>query len=170
MAKKRTFAEQSADPAAQQMLARAETMGLGTAFTRADDMPPCPIGSAGMCCKLCGMGPCRLTKDGQTGVCGATIDTIQARNLIRMIAAGTAAHSDHGRDMAFIFKAAAGGEAEGYKIQDIARLRVTAARYGIAVEKRAPEAIANDLADLFIGQFGQQRGVLAPVARATQKR
>jgi carbon-monoxide dehydrogenase catalytic subunit len=170
MPKKRTFVEQSSDPAAQQMLARAEELGIGTAFSRADDMPPCNIGSAGMCCKLCGMGPCRLTKDGQTGVCGATIDTIQARNLIRMIAAGTAAHSDHGRDMAFIFKAAAKNEAEGYHIQDIARLRVTAARYGIAIDKRAPEAIANDLADLFLAQFGQQRGILAPVGRATKKR
>ena len=36
------------------------------------------------------MGPCRLTKDGSTGVCGATIDTIQARNLVRAIAAGGA--------------------------------------------------------------------------------
>lgn len=170
MPKKRTFAEQSADPAAQQMLARAEELGIGTAFTRADDMPPCNIGLSGMCCKLCGMGPCRLTKDGQTGVCGATIDTIQARNLIRMIAAGTAAHSDHGRDMAFIFKAAANNETEGYQIRDIARLRVTAAKYGIAIDKRAPEAIANDLADLFLAQFGQQRGTLAPVARATKKR
>jgi anaerobic carbon-monoxide dehydrogenase catalytic subunit len=170
MAKKRTFIEQSSDPAAQQMLARAEEMGIGTAFSRADDMPPCNIGSAGMCCKICSMGPCRLTKDGQTGVCGATIDTIQARNLIRMIAAGAAAHSDHGRDMAFIFKAAANNEAEGYHIQDVARLRVTAARYGISVDKRTPEAIANDLADLFLAQFGQQRGVLAPVRRATPKR
>jgi carbon-monoxide dehydrogenase catalytic subunit len=170
MPKKRTFAEQSADPAAQQMLARAEELGIGTAFTRADDMPPCNIGSSGMCCKLCGMGPCRLTRDGQTGVCGATIDTIQARNLIRMIAAGTAAHSDHGRDMAFIFKAAANNEAEGYRIQDVAKLRVTAATYGIAIDKRTPEAIANDLADLFLAQFGQQRGILAPVARATRKR
>ena len=152
------------------MLARAEELGIGTAFTRADDMPPCNIGSSGMCCKLCGMGPCRLTKDGQTGVCGATIDTIQARNLLRMIAAGTAAHSDHGRDMAFLFKAIANNEAEGYQIQDIARLRVTAAKYGIAIDKRAPDAIANDLADLFLAQFGQQRGTLAPVARATKKR
>ncbi len=170
MPKKRTFAEQSADPAAQEMLARADSLGLGTAFSRADDMIPCNIGSAGMCCKMCGMGPCRLTKDGQTGVCGATIDTIQARNLIRMIAAGTAAHSDHGRDMAFILKATANGEAEGYQIQDIARLRVTAAKYGISIDKRSPEAIANDLADLFIAQFGQQRGELAPIRRATPKR
>jgi carbon-monoxide dehydrogenase catalytic subunit len=65
--KRRTPEEQSADPAAQQMLIRADEMGIGTAFTRADDMSPCNIGSAGMCCKICGMGPCRLTKEGQTG-------------------------------------------------------------------------------------------------------
>ena len=91
--KKRTVEEQTIDPAAQEMLVRAEELGIGTAFSRADDMSPCNIGSPGMCCKLCGMGPCRLTKEGQTGVCGATIDTIQARNLIRAIAAGAAAHS-----------------------------------------------------------------------------
>ncbi|MCJ7659990.1 MAG: hypothetical protein MUO67_12665, partial [Anaerolineales bacterium] len=95
--KKRTYEEQTQDPAAQEMLIRADELGISTAFSRADEMAPCNIGAAGMCCKICGMGPCRLTKDGQTGVCGATIDTIQARNLIRAIAAGSAAHSDHGR-------------------------------------------------------------------------
>ena len=95
-------------------LVRAEELKIDTAFSRADAMAACNIGAAGMCCKQCGMGPCRLTKDGQVGVCGATIDTIQARNLIRSIAAGAAAHSDHGRDMAFTLKAVANGEAEGY--------------------------------------------------------
>src|SRR5210317_355038 len=109
---KRTPEEQSIDPAAQQMLIRADELGISTAFTRADAMAPCNVGSAGMCCKLCGMGPCRLTKDGQTGVCGATIDTIQARNLVRAIAAGAAAHSDHGRDMAFLLKEVAEGATE----------------------------------------------------------
>ena len=118
--KKRSIEEYSIDPAAQQMLIRADEIGIGTAFSRADDMAPCNIGSAGMCCKICGMGPCRLTKEGQTGICGATIDTIQARNLIRSISAGAAAHSDHGRDMAFILKAVANGEAEGYTIRDVA--------------------------------------------------
>src|SRR5512144_3127173 len=119
---KRNVEEYSIDPASQAMLIRAEELGLETAFTRADAMPPCNIGSAGLCCKMCGMGPCRLTKDGQTGVCGATIDTIQARNLVRMVAAGSAAHSDHGRDMAFLLNAVANGEAEGYLIRDVARL------------------------------------------------
>lgn len=123
-----------------------------------------------MCCKLCGMGPCRLTKDGQTGICGATIGTIQARNLIRSIAAGAAAHSDHGRDMAFTLKAVANGEAEGFRIRDVAKLRIVASKYDIPIEKRAPEEIANDLADLYISQFGQQTGEIAPIIRAPKKR
>jgi anaerobic carbon-monoxide dehydrogenase catalytic subunit len=170
MAKKRTVQEQSIDPAAQAMLIRAEELGISTAFSRADEMVPCNIGGAGMCCKLCGMGPCRLTKDGQTGICGATIDTIQARNLIRAIAAGAAAHSDHGRDMAFTLKAVANGETEGYVIRDVAKLRMVASKYGIPIDKRAPEEIANDLADLYISQFGQQRGTVAPAIRAPEKR
>jgi len=167
---KRTVEEKTIDPAAQEMLIRADELGLSTAFSRADDLAPCNIGSSGMCCKLCGMGPCRLTKEGQTGICGATIDTIQARNLIRAIAAGAAAHSDHGRDMAFTLKAVANGEAEGYYIRDIAKLRTVAARYDIPIQGRAPEEIANDLADLYISQFGQQRGEVAPVINAPEKR
>lgn len=168
--RKRTPEEFSADPASQQMLIRADELGIGTAFTRADAMPPCNIGATGMCCKLCGMGPCRLTKDGQTGVCGATIDTIQARNLVRAIAAGAAAHSDHGRDMAFTLKAVANGEAEGYVIRDVAKLRTVAEKCGISIEERSPEEIANDLADLYIKQFGQQKGAIIPAQRAPGKR
>src|SRR3972149_11104155 len=170
MALKRTPQQQSDDPAAQEMLIRAEELKIDTAFTRADNMAPCNIGGAGMGCRQCGRGPCRLTKDGQTGVCGATIDTIQARNLLRAIAAGSAAHSDHGRDMAFTLKAVANGETEGYVIRDVAKLRVVASKYDIPIEKRSPQEIANDLADLYLSQFGQQRGKIAPVIRAPKKR
>jgi len=170
MPKKREINEYSTDPAARQMLIRAQELGIGTAFTRADNMVPCNIGAAGMCCKQCGMGPCRLTKNGEVGVCGATLDTIQARNLTRAIAAGSAAHSDHGRDMAFLLKATANGEAEGYGIRDVAKLRIVASKSGIKIEGRSPQEIANDLADLYISQFGQQRGELVPALRAPKKR
>ena len=170
MPKKREINEYSTDPAARQMLIRAEELGIGTAFTRADNMVACNIGDVGMCCKNCGMGPCRLTKNGDVGICGATLDTVQARNLTRAIAAGAAAHSDHGRDMAFLLKAAAEGNAEGYIIRDIAKLRTVASYYDIPVEGRTPEEIANDLADLYIAQFGQQRGEVAPARRAPKKR
>jgi carbon-monoxide dehydrogenase catalytic subunit len=168
--KKRTPEEASIDPATQEILIRAEELGIETAFSRADQMPPCNIGGAGMCCKNCSMGPCRLTKDGQVGVCGATIDTIQARNFLRAVSAGASAHSDHGRDMAFTLKAVANGEAEGYVIRDVAKLRTVARHYNIPVDDRSPEEIANDLADLYIAQFGQQKGRVAPVVRATKKR
>jgi carbon-monoxide dehydrogenase catalytic subunit len=170
MPKKREIKDYSTDPAAQQMLIRAEELGIGTAFTRADAMAPCNIGGAGMCCKQCGMGPCRLAKSGDVGVCGATIDTIQARNLTRAIAAGGAAHSDHGRDMAFLLKATAQGEAQGYSIRDVAKLRMVAGYYNIKVDGRKPEEIANELADLYIAQFGQQRGEIVPARRAPKKR
>jgi len=170
MPKKREITEYSIDPAAQQMIARSEEMGISTAFSRADNMVPCNIGAAGMCCKQCGMGPCRLTKNGEVGVCGATLETVQARNLTRAIAAGSAAHSDHGRDMAFTLKAVANHETEGYAIKDVAKLRMVASYYDIKVEGRWPDEIANDLADLYISQFGQQRGEVVPVRRAPKKR
>ncbi|PWH16373.1 MAG: carbon-monoxide dehydrogenase catalytic subunit [Anaerolineae bacterium] len=170
MSKKREVQEYTIDTAAQTMIRRAEELGVDTAFSRADAMSPCNIGGAGMCCKQCGMGPCRLTKSGDVGVCGATIETIQARNLTRAIAAGAAAHSDHGRDMAFTLKAVANGQTEGYAIKDVAKLRRVASYYGIPIEKRSPEEIANDLADLYISQFGQQRGEVVPVRRAPKKR
>ena len=170
MPKKREVTEYTIDPAAQQMIIRAEKLGIGTAFSRSDNMAPCNIGAVGMCCKQCGMGPCRLTKNGDVGVCGASLETIQARNLTRAIAAGSAAHSDHGRDMAFTLKAVANHETEGYYLKDIAKLRQVASFYNIKIEGRSPDEIANELADLYISQFGQQRGEVAPVRRATKKR
>ena len=170
MAKEVDVSKRSVDPAAQQMLQRAEELGVSTAFSRAETMAPCNIGAAGMCCKMCGMGPCRLTKDGATGVCGATIDVVQARNLVRMIAGGAAAHSDHGRDMAMTLKATANGHTEGYYIRDVAKLRTLAAHYGIPIEGRSPNEIANDLADLYLAQFGQQEGEVVLISRAPAKR
>jgi carbon-monoxide dehydrogenase catalytic subunit len=168
--KGRTPEERSIDPAAQAMLIRADELGLGTAFSRAEQMAPCPIGADGSCCRLCFMGPCRLVKDGQTGVCGATIETVTARNFARAVAAGAAAHSDHGRDLAFTLKAVAEGHAPGYKIRDPFKLRRVAEGLGIKTEGRPVSDIALDLANVFIAQFGQQQGELCMVERAPEKR
>ena len=93
--------------ATAQMLRKAEKDGVETAFHRAASMKACPIGADSACCKHCSMGPCRLvSKDtyGKVGVCGATIDTIQSRNFARMVAAGGAAHTDHGMAMLDLFR------------------------------------------------------------------
>lgn len=172
MAQKRTLEERSVDRASQQLLARAEMLGLDTAFARAERMPACPIGSgvSGLCCKNCFMGPCRITKEGQVGVCGATVSTIAARNLARAIAAGSAAHSDHGRDIAFTLLAAAEGVAQGYQIRDPVKLRAVAKHYGLPVEGKSTEALAKEVALRAIAEFGQQKGELAFIKRAPKKR
>ncbi|MBS1253859.1 MAG: Carbon monoxide dehydrogenase 1 [Anaerolineales bacterium] len=152
------------------MLQRADSLGLDTAFTRAEQMAPCPIGANGQCCKVCFMGPCRVVKDGQTGVCGATIETITARNFARAVAAGAAAHSDHGRDMAFTLKAVAEGETQGYKIRDPFKLKKLARDLGISTEGREVGELASEVADVCIAQFGQQRGEVSMAERAPENR
>ena len=49
----------------------------------------CGFGLQGICCRLCSNGPCRITPDGPKGVCGATADTIAARNFLRAVSAGS---------------------------------------------------------------------------------
>jgi anaerobic carbon-monoxide dehydrogenase catalytic subunit len=160
----------SADPAAWEILLRADSMGIGTAFTRAEAMPACPIGEKGMCCSMCLMGPCRLVKDGQVGVCGATLETIGARIFARHVAAGSAAHSDHGRDLAFTLKAVAEGQTQGFAIRDPYKLRAVAGYMDIPVSGRSDKEIAGDVADKAIAEFGQQKGELVYLKRAPKKR
>jgi carbon-monoxide dehydrogenase catalytic subunit len=162
--------DKTKSPAAEMMLEKAAEMGVATAFDRVDEMKPCPIGSKGLCCKNCAMGPCRLTKEGQVGICGATVETVAARNFARAIAAGAAAHSDHGRDLAFVLHGVATGEAPGYQIRDEFKLREVARDLKVEVEGRTKEDIALDVAEKVLGQFGQQSGELALVARAPSKR
>jgi carbon-monoxide dehydrogenase catalytic subunit len=164
------MAQKSIDPAVSAMLELSEQEGISTAFSRAEAMKPCPIGHIGQCCKICHMGPCRLTKPGQTGVCGATIETVTARNLARMIAAGASAHSDHGRDLAMTLLAVAEGEAPDYFIRDEGKLRAVAGYLDIPVENRETLEIAHDVAERALAEFGKQRGELMYVKRAPQRR
>jgi carbon-monoxide dehydrogenase catalytic subunit len=116
------------------------------------------------------MGPCRLVGKVKTGICGATIETVVARNLARQIAAGAAAHSDHGRDMALALLAVAEGEAPDYRVRDVGKLVEVASFLGIPVEGRETNDITKDVADAILAQFGQQRGALKYLERAPKKR
>ena len=49
----------------------------------------CGFGLQGVCCRLCANGPCRITPDAPRGICGASADTIVARNFLRAVAAGS---------------------------------------------------------------------------------
>ncbi len=160
----------SIDPAAIEILERADAMEAPTAFSRAEAMKPCPIGGDGRCCKNCAMGPCRLTKPGQVGICGATLGTVTARNLARSIAAGASAHSDHGRGVAFTLLAAAEGHAPDYQIRDVGKLRRVARHLGVPTDGKEVNELAKEVAEKALAQFGQQRGELAYLRRAPEKR
>ena len=60
----------------------------------------CGIGRDGLCCKLCLMGPCRLPKKNDLGVCGANQELIVARNILRFITGGASAHLGHAMHVA----------------------------------------------------------------------
>jgi carbon-monoxide dehydrogenase catalytic subunit len=165
----------SIDPAVHDMLTHAEALGLETAWDRFEAMlPQCGFGELGLCCRHCNMGPCRISpfdEEGpKQGICGATADILVARGLIRMIAAGAAAHSDHGRDIAHTLLLTAEGKGGGYTIKDEAKLMALAAEYGLEADGRSKEEIALDLARAVYGEFGKQEGPILFTRRAPEKR
>jgi carbon-monoxide dehydrogenase catalytic subunit len=119
------------------------------------------------------MGPCRVDASKEKlkyGVCGVTSDTVAARNFCRMIAAGTAAHSDHGRGVAETFLAAAKGEAPGFEIKDEQKLLQLALDFGIEIGERSVQDIAIDVGQKAFAMFGSQHGPVPFTKRAPLKR
>jgi len=173
--------KRSIDPASNMLIGKACSDKVNLAFDRADAMKPCPIGSVGSCCRNCSMGPCRVPlpkgreetpedKKKRRGICGATAETIGARNFIRMIAGGAAAHSDHGRATAELFIAVAEGKAPGYEIKDEQKLLALAMELGVEIGERSNQEIALDIGRIALAEFGRQEGELLFVKRAPQKR
>lgn len=158
--------------ATRQMLEKARKDGVETAFDRAASMKACPIGKDSACCKHCAMGPCRLNaKDpyGKVGVCGATIDTIMARNFARMVAAGSAAHTDHGMSMLDLFREVIKGNITDYKIKDPIKLEEVAASIGIEVDGREIKDIAMDLYEELERTYTQVEGEIPFAKRVPEK-
>jgi len=161
----------SRDPAINEMVDVAQTEGVPTVWDRyKTQQPQCKFGMTGVCCRLCHMGPCRITPKASKGICGADADTIVARNLLREIAAGTAAHSDHGRMLVKTLKLVAKGEGGSYQIKDPRRLREVADFFEIETEGRDTLEIAGELADFFMGQFAWSEEPNATLQKAPQKR
>lgn len=172
----------SIDTATRTMLEHAQKLGIETVFDRAENMKPCSIGVQGTCCKNCSMGPCRLPlpkagiegKDDRKGLCGATANTIAARNFARMVAGGAAAHSDHGRAVAEVFLSAARKETDAYKIKDTVKLKAIAPYFDVAttvevdgeVKDRNIDEIALEVGKKAIAEWGKPEGELSYLKRA----
>jgi len=162
--------KQSVDAAAQAMIDKMAAADIETAHARHEKQGKrCPFGEGGTCCRICEMGPCRITAKNPKGICGADAATIAARHLIRQVAAGAAAHSDHGHDIAKTLLATARGEAQGYQIKSEERLRALAAEWNIETENRSVNEIAEELALAGLAQFNQQEGEIHYAAARAPK-
>ncbi|NQT40429.1 MAG: anaerobic carbon-monoxide dehydrogenase catalytic subunit [Planctomycetes bacterium] len=165
--------KRSVDPATLYTLDLAEKAGVETVWDRlAAQKTQCKFGKQGICCRNCFMGPCRVNPGGkgaQVGICGISADAIVARNLLKDVCVGTAAHSDHGREIVKALALAATGKSDVYKIRSPEKLRALAEEYGIERDGRSNEEIAGDLAQLFLAEFGKQDGQLLNVSRAPEE-
>lgn len=147
---KQDVMEQTPDPAVREMLLRTEQLGIDTTFDRFDKQKPqCNFGLAGICCKICNMGPCRITAKAPKGVCGADADLIVARNLLRSAAAGVAQHGMHAREVILALKWAAEGKLD-VPIMGKQKIKDTAEAFGIKTKNRPLKKIASELADVLL--------------------
>lgn len=155
-----------------QMITKARNDGVELFFDRANAMKACPIGEQSACCKHCSMGPCRMNTNSpydRVGVCGATVDTIVARNFGRMVAAGTAAHTDHGMAMLELFRDVINGKVKDFSIQDPIKLMEIAGSLDIPTEGRELKEVALDLYAELERTYTQVDGEIPMVKRVPPK-
>ena len=147
--------ENTPDPAVREMILRQNQLGFDTTFDRFDSQQPqCGFGMAGICCKICNMGPCKVTAKSPKGVCGADADLIVARNLLRSAAAGAAQHGMHGREVILSLKWAAEGKLD-LPILGQQKIKDTAKAFGIKTERRSIKKIASELADVLLDDMSR---------------
>ncbi|MHB8128019.1 MAG: anaerobic carbon-monoxide dehydrogenase catalytic subunit [Mobilitalea sp.] len=148
--RKKDVIEQTPDPAVREMLLHMEECNLETVFDRFDQQQPqCVYGMAGICCKNCFMGPCKITKKSPKGVCGADADLIVARNLLRHLAAGTAAHGARGRESMIALKMAGEGTID-LPIEGAEKIYAVCKTFGIDTTDKTLNELAVEVADILL--------------------
>ena len=152
---KQDVLENTPDPAVREMILRMEQIGMDTTFDRFDkQQPQCSFGLSGTCCRVCNMGPCKITAKSPKGVCGADADLIAARNLLRGAAAGAAQHGMHARELILMLKWAAEGRLDLPIIGEY-KVRQMAQAYGIPTKRRQLKNITIDLANALLSDLSR---------------
>lgn len=144
--------KRTGDPATQHMIDYVEGLGFDSVFTRQKRYEEkimglipktgrCDFGSLGICCRQCLMGPCRIwhadvdlplrvNAPMQTrGTCGASADTIVARNWLVYHGRGCAAHSATCKEIAETLLKTAHGKTT-YELKDLNKLKGVASKLG----------------------------------------
>ncbi len=125
-------------------------------FRVKNQTPHCKFGEQGVCCRICSMGPCRITPKAPRGICGCDVHGIVGRNYLKFTAGGAATHSDHGREICNTLGHAAPDGA--YKVKDPAKLIRIAKEWGVETEGRDIYDLAHEMAVLGMGEYGKVFG------------
>ncbi len=128
--------------------------------------PHCGFGEAGTCCRICSMGPCRITPKSPRGICGCDVHGIVARNYLRFTVGGTAAHSDHGREiMHTLHQTKEGGN---YQVKDPEKLIRIAKEWGVETEGKDIYDLAHEMAEIGLLEYGFPFGTQKFAKRAPE--
>ncbi len=128
--------------------------------------PHCGFGESGTCCRICSMGPCRITPKSPRGICGCDVHGIVARNFLRFTAGGSATHSDHGREICHtLYQAKPDGN---YTVKDPEKLIRIAKEWGVETEGKDIYDLAHEIAELALMEYGKPFGVQRFLKRAPE--
>lgn len=144
----------------KELIEKAKKDGVKLVFDRFEEQQPqCGFGSTGVCCKNCFQGPCRIIPGkSDKGICGANVDTIVARNLLRTAASGATCHTDHAKEAVLALLKIAEGKTDAYKIKDEAKLRSFAKALG--KKSTGPiKKVAKEVAMEALEDFRRQEGI-----------
>ncbi|MDY2685727.1 MAG: anaerobic carbon-monoxide dehydrogenase catalytic subunit [Selenomonadaceae bacterium] len=154
-ASKQDVLDHTPDPAVREMMLRMEQIGVSTIFDRFDaQKPQCTFGLAGVCCKNCNMGPCKITAKSPKGVCGADANLIVSRNLLRSAAAGVAQHGAHAREILLSLKFIVEGRLR-LPLLGEKRIRAVCKAFGIETRGQSTKRLAGKLADVLLADLSR---------------
>ncbi len=155
------------EAATERLLETGKKVGADSWQMRVKNQTPhCKFGEQGICCRICSMGPCRITPKASRGICGCDAHGIAGRNFLRFVAGGAATHSDHGREICHTLSHVAPDG--NYKVKDPEKLLRIAKEWGVETEGKDIYDLAHEMAELALMEYGKPHGVQRWLSRAPE--